>query len=435
MEKKRTYIGTWIRNWYEIFIRELKLIFHDEGALVVFFLGGLLYPLLYNVIYHDGTVDEMPIAVVDMSQGSYSRRYLEKLDATRECDIAYSCISLAEAEDLMRKGKVHGIIYIPVEFDTNLVRMEQAMISTYADMSSLLYYKSLTTATSAVMIDEMHVIQAEHYAAAGYTGEAAEQLIKPIQVDSNIPYNPAFSYTIFFLSAALLLVLQQTMFYGSSILAGTLREQKRSFAELPGKMGVGVNRVVLGRGMAYFLVYIVIGVLVAQLMPWLFHLPQHANPYHIFLLLCFYLWDCVFFSFAWSTLITKRETVFVLLLFISPVCLFLTGFSWPVSSFPKVWQWFSYIFPSTFGCRAFINLNSATGSLAIIAPEIVAMTIQIVVYYFLACLAVYVEGKIIKHRDKIEAYRQEAMRRRGLDPEETAWIIGGQDSVDELKQA
>ena len=425
-ETETTYAGTWIKNWYDIFINELKLIFTDSGVMVIFFIGGLLYPVLYNLIYMHGTVDEMPVAVVDLSGGSYSDRYLRKVDATRECRIFCYCTSLAEAEQLMQQRKVYGVIYVPSDFDERIVRGEQGVISTYADMSSFLYYKNLTMATSHVMLDEMHVIQTEHYAAAGLDGQSAWQLVQPVLSDENMPYNRPFSYTIFFISAALLLVIQQTMFYGSSLLAGTLREQNRSFASMPDRLqGLGIGRVVLGRGAAYFCVYLVIGTLVALLIPWIFHLPQRSEWWEVLVLLLFFIVDCIFFTFTWSTLITKRETVFVLFLSISPICLFLTGFSWPTTAIPAFWRTVSYLFPSTFGCRAFINLNTAGGTLGTIAPEIWAMTVQTVIYYFLASAAVFAENKVIEHRDQLQSLRSRIDERRGIDRAENARIIAG----------
>ena len=392
-EIKISYAGQWLRDWYGIFIHELKLIFTDAGAMVIFFVGGLLYPVLYNIVYSNGTVDSMPVAVVNLSDGAYSRRYLQKFDATRECDIYCECASMAEAEELMRQRKVHGIVYIPKDFDERLNRLEQGSISTYADMSSFLYYKDLRIASSLVMLDEMHTIQLEHYAADGFTGQEAGELVQPVLSDESVPYNKPFSYTIFFISAALMLVIQQTMFYGSSLLAGTLRERNHSFASLPNHLqGLGMGRVVLGRGAAYFAVYMVVGTIVTLLIPWIFRLPQHADWWDVMVLLVFYVVDCIFFSFTWSTLITRRETVFVLFLSVSPILLFLTGFSWPETAIPEFWRVFSYLFPSTFGCRAFINLNTAGCTLQGIAPEIRILTIQTVVYYFLACAAVFLEN-------------------------------------------
>ena len=60
---KTNYIRQWFADWYSIFVHELKMIFSDEGVLVIFFLGGLIYPLLYNFIYHNGLLDEIQPAL------------------------------------------------------------------------------------------------------------------------------------------------------------------------------------------------------------------------------------------------------------------------------------------------------------------------------------------------------------------------------------
>lgn len=435
MRERKTFIGKWLQNWYDIALHELKMIFSDGGVLIIFFIGGLLYPVLYNLIYQKGSVDDMPVAVVDLSGGQYSRRFIQKVDATRECEIAYTCIDLREAERLMQEQKVHGIIYIPSDFDEKIVRGEQGTISTYADMSSFLYYKCLTMGTSFVMLDELHAIQAENYAAAGFTGESAQQLIEPVRYEENLPYNRSFSYTIFFISAALMLVIQQTLFYGSTLLAGTMREQNRSFASMPERFqGIGIGRVILGRGAAYFMIYMFIGTIVLLLIPWLFHLPQRGDWVEILLLMMLFTLDCIFFSFTWGTLITRRETVFVLFLFMSPICMFLTGFSWPMTAVPEAWKWFSYIFPSTFGCRAFINMNTAGGSLETVAPEIIAMTVQTVVYYFLASVAMYAEHLVLRHKDKLIEARKTLALRAGFDMEKQAWEIGGDEALEEYRR-
>ena len=385
------YARKWFHDMWNTFTQELRLIGRDNGVMLIFCFAGLVYPLLYNFIYHDGVVDEMSVAVVDQSRGSYSRRYVQKFDATRECAIAYDCVSMAEAEELMKQQKVHGILYIPSDFDTRLALGQQATLSTYADMSTFLYYKNMTIASNLVMLDEVHRIQAEHYAAAGFTRQDALQLIEPVGYDDARLYNPNISFTMFFIYMALMMILQQVMFYGSSTLAGTLREEGGTLASVDGLHGVG--RVVLGRGAAYFLIFLFLGAYGAVLVPHLFHLPQHAAWWDLMIFLAFFVADIVFFSFTWSSGITKRETVLVLLLFVSPIAVFLTGFTWPTENFPVFWKYLSYVFPTTFGCRAYMTLTQ-TGSLSAIAPELRALTIQTVVYYVLASAAVFVENKL-----------------------------------------
>ncbi len=406
---KQSYIHTWLHDAWEIALHEFRSIFRDGGVLLIFFVAGLAYPLLYNVIYSNGILEDSPIAVVDEAVCSESRRYIREMDATREVKVAYRCVNMAEAEQLMQERKVNGIVLFPRDFGEKLARMETATLSVYCDMSSFLYYKNALMAANHVMLQEIGQIQLERYAAAGFTDIEAAQLVQPVPYEENNPYNNAFSYSFFLLSAILLIIIQQTLFYGMSLLAGTMREENRSFASLPDRFhGHGVGRIVLGRGAAYWFLYMGIGMYIAFIVPAIFGLPQRGNYWDILLLLLFFVTDCVFFSMTWSTLVTKRETVFVLFLFMSPICLFLTGTSWPTVAIPGFWKVFSYIFPSTFGVQAFINMNSAGGDLATAHDQMIALTIQTVLYFVLAMAAVSLENWVIRNRERI---REEGARR------------------------
>ena len=106
MKQTISYTRQWLSDWYRIFTRELKHIFSDSGVLVIFFLAGLAYPVLYGLIYGNSCVDDMPVAMVDCCGSSGSREFTRKLDATRELHIAYSCADLPEARRLMQQRKV-----------------------------------------------------------------------------------------------------------------------------------------------------------------------------------------------------------------------------------------------------------------------------------------------------------------------------------------
>ena len=186
----------------------------------------------------------------------------------------------------------------------------------------------------------------------------------------------AFSYSIFLISAILMLIIQQVMFYGMGMSVGTMREENRSFASLPDTLtGRGVGRVVLGRGAVYWLLFMIIGIYVCCVVPAMFGFPQRGRFQDILILLALFVTVCIFFSMTWTTLVTRRESAFLLFLFMSPVCVFLTGFSWPTTAFPGFWKLFSYLFPSTFGCQAFINLNTAGAPLPVVAPQLRALCI------------------------------------------------------------
>lgn len=252
-------------------VRELKLIFKDGGVLLIFFVAGLIYPLLYNVVYLNGLLEDTPVAVVDKAACPESRRFAREVDATREVEVAYRCTDMLEARQLLEERKVNGIFYFPDDFGQKLARMETATVSVYCDMSSFLYYKNALMAANHVMLSELSQIQKERYAAAGFTGQEASALVQAVPYEENNPYNATFSYSIFLLAAILFVIIQQTMFYGMTLLAGTMREQKKSFATLmENPYTHGIMRTVLGRGWAYWLIYMGIGIYISFIVPAIF---------------------------------------------------------------------------------------------------------------------------------------------------------------------
>lgn len=356
-------------------LKELKRIFADSYVLIIFLLGGLIYPIVYGLIYYKGTVDEMPIAVVDLSRSAESRRFIRKIDATREADVAYRCVSMAEARRLLEERKVKGIVLFPEDYGDRLAKMEQATISTYADMSSFLYYKNITMAVNHVMIDELRTIETTRFASLGMTDEAIAQMVEAIPSEEEIPFNTNWSFLIFFLSAALLLVIQQTMFYGVSVMNGSMRE---GHATNDGSL--------LGRAAAYTLIYLGIASYCLLIVPAIFGMPQRGQLGDMLALIFFFVIDCVAFSFTFSRFIRHRETVFVELLFMSSICLFLSGAIWPVSAMSPFWKAVSWAFPSTFAIQGFNCINNAACTLPMVRPQILGLVCQFAFYSVTAFL-------------------------------------------------
>ena len=76
----------------------------------------------------------------------------------------------------------------------------------------------------------------------------------------------------------------------------------------------------------------------------------------------------------------------LLVVFISLPLLFMTGVSWPQSAIPGFWQGVSWLFPSTFGIRAFVRMNTLGGVLSDVLPEIRYLWIQAAAYFGTACI-------------------------------------------------
>ena len=123
-----------------------------------------------------------------------------------------------------------------------------------------------------------------------------------------------------------------------------------------------------------------------MVVPAMFSFPQLASGKTLFLMLLPYTIACIFFGMTVSCLVRYRENVMLLMVFVSVPLLFLTGVSWPQSNIPSYWQGVSWLFPSTFGVRAFIRVNSMGASINQILPEIRILWIQAAAYLGMVCI-------------------------------------------------
>ena len=110
-----------------------------------------------------------------------------------------------------------------------------------------------------------------------------------------------------------------------------------------------------------------------------------------------------------SCLVRYRENVILLMVFVSLPLLFLTGVSWPQSSIPGYLQGVSWLFPSTFGVRAYLRLNTMGATLGDITLEMRCLWIQVAAYLGTACL---VYGHQLRTTQKHASERLDYLRKK-----------------------
>ena len=378
-------ITTFWEDTAKVWLHEMRDMFKDEGALLFVILLPLAYPLLYSWIYNNEVVREVPVAVVDNSHSQTSREFVRHVDASPDVRVAAWSNNLEEASRLVARQEVYGIILLPEDFDRQLGRMQQAHVSVYCNMGLMLTYKAIFQTCSAVAADMNSHIQ---IALSGNPTTREDQLTThPMQV-SDVPiFNNTGGYGNFILPGVLVLIIQQVMLLGIGIAYGTSYE-KRRFARLTPmyERRFGLARIMIGRTMGFFVLFLLIAAWVLLAVPRMFHFVQMLHFSDFLLFVVPYLLACVFFATTFSFFIRQRENVMLLVVFTSVPFLFMSGVSWPKSNIPEVWQWVSWLFPSTFGIQGFIKMNTMGGVFGDIIPEIKGLWIQTVIYGVFATL-------------------------------------------------
>ena len=375
----------WLDDAAYVWRFELQQVLRDEGVLLFCIVVPLVYPLLYSWIYNNEGIHEVPVAVVDLSHSQQSRQFIRMCDASADVHVAYYAEDLDDAQSLVSRQVVKGIYYIPEDFATHLNRMEQGTVSVYCDMALMLTYKAIYQ--TAMAVSQQMGAQIQTRLSGNYT--AREDLIStsPLDVEEVAMFNPQGGYGTAVLPAVLILIIQQTLALGIGLAAGTARERNRYGDLIPIHPSYGgIGRVVSGKAVCYLMVYAVMGTYLVMVVPRFFSFIHMAPWQNLLALMIPYLLACVFFGMTVSCLVRYRENVILLMVFVSLPLLFLSGVSWPQTSIPGYLQGVSWLFPSTFGIRAYLRLNSMGASIGDVSLELRCLWIQTAVYFGIACL-------------------------------------------------
>lgn len=381
--------------------KELKAVFKDQGVLIFFLLVPLAYPLLYAFIYTGEVVREVPAAVVDMNKSTLSREFIRKVDATPDVKIQSHCADMEEAKLLLKESKVYGVIYIPENFSSDINKGIQTQVTLYCDMSGMLYYKAILTASTEVSLKINKAIKVKR---AGNTTDRQDEISSaPITYEAVNLFNPQAGYASFLLPAVLILIIQQTLLLGVGLSAGTARENNRFRDLVPlSRQYQGTLRIVLGKSSAYFIIYAIVSAYILCVVPKIFSLVQIAQAGTLAAFILPYVLSCIFFAMTCSIFIHHREACMMIYVFTSVPLLFISGVSWPGSAIPAFWRVISWLFPSTFGINGYIAINSMGATLDQVLPEFRALWVQTGVYFLTTCIV---------YRRQIMLSRSHAMER------------------------
>ncbi len=347
----------WLKDIFKAWRRETYLVFTDIGVLIFFFTLPLIYPIVYTLIYNPEIITDITTVVVDNSRTAESRELVRQLDATQSIKIVGYAANMTEARTAFNEKKCYGVVEIPADYARKIGRGEQVVLDFYSDMSLLLRYRQYLFALTNVQMEKITELTAQKLSTGGLVTSGISGL--PVDTQSNFLGDPTQGFASFIMPGLVVLILQQSMMLGITMIAGTASDRRRrNRGRDPYEYRGGSVAVVLGKALCYMMIYLPLSYYILTVIPHMFSLP-HIGHFRDYMPLIFVvLLSTAFMGQTFQIFVRERESSLLVIVFTSVIFLFLSGLTWPRYAFNKFWLMVSDLIPATWGVEAFVRINS-----------------------------------------------------------------------------
>ncbi len=382
----------------KILKNEFVEIFKDPGSSLIMVGAIFLYSLFYTIPFANNALRNVPIGVVDNDNTSLSQKFIRDLNATEYIEVIETPKDIEDAKSEYYKNKIRAFVLIPKDFERDIKRGNPSFVSSYTDSAYLIIYKNIATAVATVAGETGAKIEVGTLMKKGTPKEVAKSLVNPVEFVQNPLYNPIGSYQNYIYPLILIMILQQTMLIGVSMLNATLRERISGFKER-GENGNwkltklnAINpysnnpiEIVIGKSLAYVLLYFIYALIFFLIFPTLVTYDMTYNLIPMFLILVPFLFASAFLGISLVYFCKKREISFFIMIVSSVPLIFLPGFVWPKESIPIVLNVLSKFIPFETAADGLVKINQMGASFCQVQKDFWILLGLCCLYFVAAC--------------------------------------------------
>jgi ABC-2 type transport system permease protein len=335
------------------FAAEWRRVLAIRGAFILLVVGPVVYGVFYPQPYLNQILRKIPIAVVDNDLSELSRRIVQTLDASGAVKVATRAETLLQAHAALDRGEAFAVVGIPPGTERDVLKGTTVHIPIHADATYLFIFRTTGNGIAVAINTLSSELAAGGARTDGSLVKATLASASPADILLQPIFNPVGGYASYIVPAAFVLILQQMLLIGVSLLTVVALAQPAG----------GAFASVLGRGVAHLTVYLPALALYFIVLPRFYGFSTLGQPLQLFALASLFVLATSFMGQAAGAWFKHPETPTLIFLGTSLPQLFLTGFSWPREAIPESVQALGYIFPSDFAIDGIVRINQLGASL------------------------------------------------------------------------
>ncbi|WP_236199404.1 ABC transporter permease [Pseudomonas pseudonitroreducens] len=362
-----------MENFYNVFRQSLGNMLGKPLWLLM-----VLSVALTTLPYAHRTMDDLPVAVIDMDHSAVSRELIRLLDAAPKIATrAYDQLPAAQRDLAWRE--LFGIVVIPVDFEKRVLRGESVTVPIFGDATNRMANGQIQQDISATYSELTLRYNRERLMRGGFSEGQSNVLLQPTIGQLTDLFNPGTSFAAIVLPGLVTLILQHSLLLSCTRVNLNLRGGTPRSLRQPASTR-------FGRYAAQLLIWMVLAMLFYVIWPWMMGYRQTASFFMLMGLVLPFLLAVIAMSEFIAELLPSEEAVYLTMTFITLPLFYMAGFTWPPQAMPQWVQWLADAIPSTWAIRAVVEMNQMNLPLSAVADRILILFAMAAAYGLLGTL-------------------------------------------------
>lgn len=303
--------------------------------------------ILMSLVYINGTINNLPIAIVDQDHSFASRQLIRALNTSSKVDLIVYENSLEAYQDINDR-KLFGVITIPNNYEKKLLKGESITIPAYGDASSRLANGMIQQDFKSIYQQVLNDYNANIMRNSGLSTEQVKIVLMPIKSQSDPLYNAGIIFAAINFPGLLVMILQHSLLISST-------RTNIALNSLP--QGKPPKIVYLGSLSALIPIWLFLSIALFGLWPWVLGYRQLGTLPQILFMSFPFILAVLGLGKLLTECLRRVEMIYLTLAFITTPVFYLSGTVWPLEAMPYWVQLFAKLLPSTWAVNVIASVN------------------------------------------------------------------------------
>lgn len=362
----------------KIFLRELKRIAGKKTNYLLSVILPVILFLVLALVYKNGVVRDLPVAVYDADNSTVSRMLTRSIDASSSMQVTEHIYSLNELKSEFLKGHIQGAFYFPENMERDLKKGKGSSMVIFKNTSSLIignmiYKDGLTiarTVSGGILLKKLR--------SKGLSEVQALNVISPVRIETQSLYNPNYNY-LSYLIPGLLTALFQMIIMISSVLVISSEFADNTFHELIELSGNNTFTILAGKALPHLALHTVTALgLIGIIFP-MFSIGINGSVLLTLAFIEYFILVSFFLGFLLSCSFHDQLFATEAALFINTPAFIFSGFTFPLWGMPALHNYFAQLIPYTHFLSGFLKIYQMGAPVKYAVPEFIRLSIFLLV--------------------------------------------------------